>query len=144
MPEDHTPHSSAADRSLRSLLSGSFIRFLLVGVTNFIVSFTTFQLLLRIPVAFALKATISQLVSYSAGIVWSFYWNRRFTFRTAGPVIRQATRFFSLQVCLALISSALVGYGVDYAGLPATPVWLVVMAAITIVNFLASKWWAFK
>jgi len=144
MPDERTPPPPSNGHPARSSLSGSFLRFLMVGVTNFLVSFTTFQLLLRMPVTFALKATFSQLVSYAAGIVWSFYWNRRFTFRTDGPVARQATRFFTLQICLALISSALVGYGVDYAGLPATPVWLVVMAAITVANFLASRWWVFR
>jgi putative flippase GtrA len=129
---------------LRRLFDEKFLRFVLVGFSNFLVSFALFHLLLLVPVTFAVKTAISQLISYSGGAVWSYYWNRRFTFRSQGVVLPQAARFLTLQASLALISSVLIGLCVDVLGLPPTPSWWLVMIPATIVNFLTAKLWVFK
>ena len=126
------------------LFDGTFFRFIAVGFTNFLVSFSVFWLCLTTPFSFPLKASLSQLLSYSCGIIWSFYWNRRVTFRTTGSVIKQASRFISLQISLGIISVILIGYMVDFLDGPPTLTWVVVMTAITIINYLLSKFWAFK
>ena len=126
------------------LIDPALGRFLLVGLSNTAVSYGVFRLCLWGLPQFAAKAAASQLVSYGAGIVWSFVWNRSWTFRSQGHAGREAVRFVALQVGLAGLSSALVGLLVDVAHLWPTPSWVVVMAGITLLNYLGSRYWAFR
>lgn len=119
---------------------GTLARFLVVGVSNTIVSYAVFHLSLGRWVA---SAAVAQALSYSAGIVWSFLWNRRWTFRHQGRVLRSLVAFSALQLTLLVASSLLVGLAVDRLRLPATPSWLAVMAVITVVNYAASRYLVF-
>lgn len=123
---------------------GTFLRFVLVGLSNFAVSFSVFRVLVAVSGSFEYKATVSQVASYAAGTIWSFIWNRRFTFRSTGSIPGQVTRFFVLQAILAAVSSGLIGLFVDVMSFPASPTWFVVMGFITIVNYLLCKRWVFR
>ncbi len=126
------------------VLSPALGRFLLVGVSNTALSYGVFLLCLWALPASSFEATVSQFISYGAGILWSFVWNRRWTFRSRAPAAGQAVRFTVLQVAMAVISSALVGLAVDHLGLPATPSWVVVVAFTTLANFIGSRYWVFR
>jgi len=114
----------------------TLLRFLLVGASNTVVSYTVFHLSLRDLVQ---SAAVAQALSYSAGILWSFLWNRRWTFRHQGAVLPSLLAFTALQLALLVASSLLVGLAVDRLMLPPTPSWLVVMAFITVLNYAASR-----
>jgi putative flippase GtrA len=121
----------------------TFAKFLVVGFSNFLVSFAVFWLCVNAPIQFTFKAGVAQLVAYSVATLWSFFWNRRVTFKSSGPVRRQLTRFVVLQASLAVISAALIGFAVEVVGVSPVISWFVVMSGITIANFILSKWWAF-
>ena len=57
--------------------------------------------------------------------------------------LKEATRFVTLQVALAITSTALIGAAVDWLRMPETMVWVGVMGAITLCNYAASKLWVF-
>jgi len=123
---------------------GSFLRFVLVGLSNFAVSFSVFRVLVAATSSLEYSAAVSQIASYAAGTLWSFIWNRRFTFRSKASIPGQATRFFVLQASLAAASSGTIGLFVDHLSFPASPTWFVVMGFITIVNYLLCKRWVFR
>ncbi len=131
-------------QSLIREFDGSFARFALVGLSNFAVSFSVFRGLVALSGSFEYKATVSQIASYAAGTIWSFIWNRRFTFRSTDSILGQGTRFVVLQASLAVVSSGLIGVLVDIMSFPASPTWFVVMGFITIVNYLLCKRWVFR
>jgi putative flippase GtrA len=128
----------------RRLYDPSLGRFLLVGLSNTALSYAVFRLCLWVLPAFALRATVSQVVSYGSGIAWSFLWNRIWTFKSQAPAARQGIRFVTLQLSMAALSSALVGLSVDALRLPATPSWVAVMGLVTVVNYLGSRYWVFR
>ena len=130
--------------SLVREFDGSFPRFVAVGFSNFAVSFTVFRVLLALPWSYQFKASLCQLASYAVGTIWSFIWNRRFTFRSKDPVLGQALRFVTLQASLALATASLIGLFVDILDFAATPSWFVIMGGATIVNFLLAKRWVFQ
>ena len=131
--------------SVEQFSKSKFLRFVAVGCTNYIISGSVFWLCLSILTESPLKATISQLISYTAGIFWSFYWNRRVTFRnTTGSVMHQAGLFVALQVSLAVISAALIGLSIDILDFPPGPSWFLIMCLITAINFLLCKRWVMK
>lgn len=115
------------------------MRFGLVGVSNTAIGFGAFWGMHR-----ALGAATAQGVGYTLGTLWSYYWNRRWTFQSQGKVAREASRFFMLQIGFMLLSSLLLGWLVDRAHLPSSPCWLAVSALVTALNFVASRYWAFK
>ena len=126
----------------RAKTRSQFQRFVVVGVTNTAISYAVFRLMLFLLSDNSRKATIAQAVAYAAGVGWSFYWNRRWTF-SAAPKGR-FWRFLAVQVGCLISSSLVVGFLVDDIGVPATPAWIFVMAVITILNFLAVRFWAFS
>lgn len=115
------------------------VRFGLVGVSNTVIGFTVFRGALHLFAAF-----YSQALSYSVGMLWSYYWNRRWTFKSESNVAREALRFFGLQIAFMLASAGLLGLLVDDMHFAAGLSWLGVVVLITALNFVLSRYWAFK
>ena len=84
----------------RRLSEVSVVRFGLVGVSNTVLGYTVFRGAHRVA-----AAAVSQALSYLVGMLWSYYWNRRWTFKSQGNVASEAARFFSLQVGFLLLSA---------------------------------------
>lgn len=124
---------------MRRLSEVSVVRFGVVGVSNMVVSLGAFWSAHRV-----LPAAAAQGIAYTLGTVWSYYWNRRWTFQSQGKVASEASRFVSLQIAFMLLSSALLGLFVDHMHLPSTLCWIGVSAFVTVLNFVASRYWAFK
>ncbi len=122
---------------------GEIARFLLVGASNTLLSFTVFRLCLGLFDGFVARATIAQALAYSAGIAWSFAWNRSWTFRSSTPVADSFARFGGVQLALLGVSSTALGVGVDLLGWPATPTWIAVLGAVTIANFRLQRRFVF-
>jgi len=139
MSTPSTPPSPGLPALLRRLSDISLVRFGVVGVTNTAIGFGAFWSFHRV-----LRAAAAQGIAYTLGTLWSYYWNRRWTFQSRGKVASEASRFFTLQIGFMLLSSALLGLLVDHAHLPSWPCWLAVSAFITVLNFVASRYWAFK
>jgi putative flippase GtrA len=134
-----TPPSPSLPALVRRLSEVSVIRFGVVGVSNTVIGYTVFRGAHRI-----LPAAVSQALSYLVGMLWSYYWNRRWTFKSQGNVASEAARFFSLQVGFLLLSAGMLGLLVDHLHQNPTASWLGTSVLITILNFVASRFWAFK
>lgn len=91
----------------------------------------------------AWRATLAQAVSYGAGMAWSFFWNRAWTFQAKGKRIRQGVYFFATQTALLALSTAALGLLVDYFGYRPTLCWIAVMGVSTALNFITQKYWVF-
>jgi putative flippase GtrA len=121
-----------------------FVRFLLVGLSNFAISFLTFHSLLQLPEGLRPTIFLAQLLSYSVGTVWSFVWNKRYTFRSSGRPMREAARFVGLQCSLALVSAVTIELMVNPVGLKPAIAWILVMTGVTVANYFLSRYWAFR
>lgn len=84
---------------------------------------------------------MAQATAYATGVLWSYFWNSRWTFSDAPA--GSFFRFLVVQSACLAVSAGAVGALVDVLGFPATTAWLLVMALITIVNFIAVRYWAF-
>ncbi len=115
------------------------VRFGVVGVSNTAIGFGAFWSAHRV-----MRASAAQGIAYTLGTLWSYYWNRRWTFQSQGKVASEASRFFSLQIGFMLLSSLLLGLLVDRGHWPPWPTWVGVSALVTVLNFVASRYWAFK
>ncbi|WP_417463132.1 GtrA family protein [Kordiimonas sp.] len=121
------------------------VRFLLVGCSNAALSYVVLVLVFPLLKTLPMGGAISQAISYSTGIAWSFALNRRFTFAVSqeARAAPQMARFIATQLSLLLVSSGLIEFSLQQ-GWSLTPSWLVVMALVTVANFLLSKYWVFR
>ena len=144
-----------------------FSKFIVVGFSNFIVSFVVFYLFYnywKLSAIFysllgqagrnlenivlqagaaSLDATLANIVGYSAGIINSFTWNKLWTFEAKKKTAKQFGRFLVLNLFCLLLSSAFLFVFTDYLGWAYLPVWFITMGIITLVNFAVSKYWVF-
>ena len=130
-----------------TMISGTVVRhqllkFLAVGVSNTLISYLVF--LVCYNALLAGSAFTSQAISYAAGIVWSFIWNRRWTFAGASGSGSSFITFLALQLMLLLLSSSSLAlvkrttdWNLNYA-------WVLVMGVVTALNFVVSKKFVFK
>ena len=79
-----------------------FTKFLVVGVTGFIVDFGIFNLLLR---ALNFQPVLAQAISFTLAAINNFIWNRYWTYpdSRSKPILRQFGMFFVLSVIGLLI-----------------------------------------
>ena len=147
---------------------GQFSRFLVVGVSNFAISFAVFYILynhwklsgpfydllgetgqllanfLKRLGADSLDATLANIVGYGAGVINSFTWNKLWTFKARKQTTLQFTRFLFVNLTCLLLSSASLFIFTDYLNMPYLPVWFITMAVVTVLNFGFSKFWVFR
>ncbi|MGA9172747.1 MAG: GtrA family protein [Thermoactinomyces sp.] len=118
-----------------------FLRFCAVGLGNTAVDFAAFYLLALVGVPYLL----AQALSYSAGVINSFVFNRKWTFRVTRKVnVLEALKFFLVNVFSLLVSSGLlfVLHDVNHLNL-----WFAKLAATgggIVVNFIGSRLWVFS
>ncbi|MDD3364531.1 MAG: GtrA family protein [Syntrophomonas sp.] len=117
-----------------------FMRFSTVGLGNTAVDFTAFFLLNLAGVPYLL----AQVLSYSAGVVNSFIFNRTWTFQvTRKTNVTEITKFIILNGISLLASSSLlfILHNVNHLDL-----WIAKIAATGVgvaVNFIGSRLWVF-
>ena len=118
------------------------IRFLVVGASNTVVSYLVF--LLGYHYWFAGNALFAQPLSYGVGIVWSYAWNRNWTFQSSAGVGGEFIRFIVVQTILLFLSTGLVHLVVDRCKINASIGWMLVMVLITALNFFLTKEFVFS
>jgi putative flippase GtrA len=143
-------------------------KFLIIGCTNFAISFVVFYLCYkRLPLATSLlarsgtlgekiqpllaaagiaspDAALANILGYSLGTVNSFVWNRTWTFKNRSNTSKRFRRFVALNILCLLLSSVSMMIFVDLLHWPYGIVWVATMGFITILNFIGNKFWVFK
>lgn len=118
------------------------VKFLIIGASNTVISYTVFFVLYN--TVLARDAFYSQCLSYTAGILWSFIWNKRWTF-AEGPRRRSSfPPFMALQLVLLLISAFALDAAKGNLHWNITIIWLCVMAVTTAINFVVTKYLVFR
>lgn len=123
------------------------IRFALVGLTNFVVSFSVFYLSFHyLPEAvkrLVPVAALANVLAYLAGMVNSFLLNRSWTFRASGNAAVQALRFTVVNLTSLALSTAVMFLFVDLQGYPEIGVWVPTTVLVMTLNYLGCRHWAF-
>lgn len=122
------------------ILGSDFYKFIIVGASNTFISFFVFYFLYG---TIGVSVFNSQIVSYSAGIVWSFILNRFWTFKSKRDVVKSAFLFVMVQCFLMFFSAYLISNIIKLYDYSAVSVWIFVMALVTVMNFLISKYLVF-
>ena len=117
-------------------------KFVIIGVSNTLISYIVFIIVYsKLLVG---DAFFSQSLSYAAGILWSFFWNKKWTFREKKHSWVKFFPFLTLQLILLLVSAFLLMIANDYLDWNINLIWICVMGVITIINFVFTKLLVFK
>lgn len=118
-----------------------FIKFNLVGILNTALDFAVFTLLIFLGVQYL----ISQVISYSCGIINSYLWNKFWTFKQKkGFSGFEALKFIVVNILSLGISLLMLYVFRDKVGLHVMVSKVIATFFSVIVNFTGNKFWVFK
>jgi len=119
-----------------------FLRFGIVGASSTVIDWGFYFALTRL---FGIYYLLAKALSFLVAVCNSYFWNRRWTFRSTHPdQLRQFAKFLTTNLIGLGLNTSIMYLVVsrmgltDYVGLP------VATALVTIWNFTASKFWTFR
>jgi putative flippase GtrA len=128
----------AAPSQLRSPeVRRHFVRFLIVGVANTLITFVVYRLLLTVDVAYVVAAP----VAWAVGAVNGYVFNSRWTFAARDSTCARIV--YGLVTAAGAGSSSLLVWLFAAAGLGKVEAFLVVLPLVTVATFAANRIWTF-
>ncbi|MFA6227937.1 MAG: GtrA family protein [Patescibacteria group bacterium] len=119
-----------------------FIKFCLVGTSNFFVDLGVYWLMTRL---FGLHYLIASVISFSVAVTWSFEFNRKWTFRHHNNNLkRQYVKFFIANIVSLSLNLSLLSLLIELAHVP--DLWAKTLSAliVAIFNFSLNRFWTFR
>lgn len=120
-----------------------FIKFGIVGLSNTIISFAVYYILLYIGVNYIIANTMGFIIS----VLNAYYWNNKYVFKSKGDKkssMKKLIKTFASYGSTFILSTVLLVVMVDYLNISEI-IAPVINLIITIpLNFLLNKFWAFK
>ena len=130
-----------AARILKMPLILQFVKFGIVGVSNTLISFAVYTLLLKV---FGVWYVAASGIGFAVGAVNGFLWNRAWTFRGHVGDALTPVRWFVVQSCGLLVDLALVYVFVDGVGLDELVGQAMTTVIVTVLTFFVNRAWTFR
>src|ERR1700757_2485895 len=130
-----------AARMLRMPLFLQFLKFGIVGVSNTLIFFAVYTLLLK---AFGVWYLAASGIGFAVGAVNGFLLNRAWTFRGHVGDALTPVRWFVVQSCGLLVNLGLVYLFVDGFGLDKLVGQALTIGIVTVLTFFVNRAWTFK
>jgi putative flippase GtrA len=128
-------------RHRRAALLLQFAKFGIVGISNTLLTFVVYTLLLKV---FGVWYLAASAIGFAVGAVNGFLLNRRWTFRGHVGDARTPLRWMVVQGCGLGLNEALLFFWVDTVGLDKLVGQAFAIAVVTVVTFLANRAWTFR
>jgi len=118
-----------------------FTRFITVGVSNTIIDFFVFFLLVHIGSTYL----ISQIAAYIAGMINSFIWNRLWTFKISDKLkINEVIRFVLINLLALSTTFFLLTYLHEESRWPLLVSKVFATGGGICITFIGSRFWVFR
>lgn len=128
------------DNPMRELLRAG--KFAIVGVANTLVDLGIFTLLAQV---LGWNRYLSNVISYGAGILNSYIWNRTWTFQAKDRFFSPAlVKFLAVNLSMLLLSTLILYLGSGILGLPQLLVKLGATGVTMVVGFLCNRFLVFS
>jgi putative flippase GtrA len=118
-----------------------FVKFGIVGVSNTLIFFAVYTLLLKV---FGVWYVAASGIGFAVGAVNGFLWNRAWTFKGHVGDALTPVRWFVVQTSGLLLNLGLVYLFVDGAGLDELVGQAVTIVIVTLTTFFANRAWTFR
>lgn len=119
-----------------------FIKFCLVGMTNLVIDMSVYYFLTRF---LHLYYIVAGCISFVISVTWSFYINRKWTFRMAhDDSSSRYFKFFGANFISIVINLTLLYLMVDFWHWHDITAKLITTVIVAFVNFSLNKYWTFS
>jgi putative flippase GtrA len=122
-------------------IATQFVKFGIVGVSNTLLTFAVYTLLLKV---FGLWYLGASAIGFAVGAVNGFLLNRRWTFREHVGDALTPVRWFVVQGSGLLVNLGLVYLFVEQAGLDKLLGQAAATAIVVVLTFFANRSWTFR
>ena len=136
---DRLPPRTWRSRLSNDSIIGQFGRFALVGISNTVVSFVAYAILIHIGVFYGVAGALA----FALGAWNGYLLNRRWTFG-ARDSTRARVRYVVVQTVGLGATFPLLWLFVSYAGIGRLAAYPVTIPAVTLATFLANRSWTFE
>jgi putative flippase GtrA len=123
----------------RDHAASQLVRFLLVGVSNTLISFVVYRVLIAVGLWYFVAAPLA----FAVGALNGYILNRRWTF-SAPDTTRARVLYVTVAAAGALSTSLLVLLFVDAAGLSRIWAYVAAIPPVTLGTFAANRVWTFS
>src|SRR5271157_3898121 len=120
---------------------GQLVRFGLVGVMNTLVTLAVIFILMEV---FRLNYLLANVCGYALGLVNSFLWNKLWTFKSRGPVMKEGAAFLIVFAVCYLVQSGALALMVEKLHISKLLAQVLSMAVYTGLNFTGNKLISFR
>lgn len=119
-----------------------FVKFCLVGFTNMSIDVLVYLVLTR---GFEVDYIRAAMASFVVAVTWSFFMNRRWTFRHGGTdTANQYVKFFVINIGIMVLNLSSLYILVDWFGFYDLVAKISVAVILALLNFSLNKIWTFK
>ncbi|MFA5124369.1 MAG: GtrA family protein [Patescibacteria group bacterium] len=119
-----------------------FIKFCLVGTSNFLVDLGVYWLMTRL---FGLHYLVASIISFAVAVTWSFELNRKWTFRHHSAGLKwQYAKFFVANIISLSLNLCLLSLLIELVHIPDLLAKAVSSFIVAIFNFSLNRFWTFK
>ncbi|MBU5342567.1 GtrA family protein [Caldifermentibacillus hisashii] len=116
-----------------------FLKFGAVGFFNTLITVVTFNIL----VILGLNYVLSNILGYTFGIINSFYWNKKWVFKSNSGEINIIFKFVIVNLVTLGLNTFLLYLLVDHLHIRYFLSQLVATAVGMVINFILNKKWTF-
>jgi putative flippase GtrA len=118
-----------------------FLKFGVVGVSNTLIAFAVYTVLLK---GFGVWYILASAIGFAMGAVNGFLWNRRWTFRGHVGDALTPVRWGIVQTCGLGLNLGLLYVFVHDAGIDKLLAQAFATGVVTVLTFLANRAWTFR
>ena len=140
-PEYRATSVSRVRRALGAPLTVQFVKFGTVGVSNTLLTFAVYTVLLK---GFGVWYLAASAIGFLTGAVNGFLWNRRWTFKEHVGDALTPVRWFIVQGCGLGLNIGILYLLVNDAGIDKLVSQACATAVVTVLTFLANRAWTFR
>jgi len=140
-PQRPSPSLSGAARRLSAPVLVQFVKFGIVGVSNTLLTFAVYTLLLKV---FGVWYLAASAIGFVVGAINGFLLNRRWTFRGHIGDALTPVRWTVVQGCGLGLNEGLLYVFVGGAGLDKLLGQACATAIVTVLTFFANRAWTFR
>ena len=127
----------------RKIWMRQVFKFVLVGILNTLLDAAVYLALTRW-LGLGGRLALAKGISYGAGVINSYAWNRTWTFKSNAKVIITLAPFVLTGLAGATISSAVMQFGLEIVVLPEAIAFGLATAATFAWNFIINKFVVFR
>src|SRR5271167_1657481 len=128
-------------RRLNTPLFVQFVKFGIVGVSNTLITFAVYTLLLK---GFGVWYLAASAIGFTCGAINGFLVNRRWTFRGHVGDALTPVRWFVVQGCGLALNEGLLYLYVDRLGVNKLLGQALSLSVVTVLTFFANRAWTFR